>query len=212
MKIAIISNGLMFDYEKMKRIISDGYDYTICADGGANHTYKMGLTPQLIVGDMDSIEEEVVDFYKKQNVAFKTYEMRKDDTDTTIAIKQAIMLAPKTIGLFGSSGKRLDHTLANIGSLFFIKSNGIAGKIIDEYSEVQIAEEKTGVKGNKGDTVSLISLSEWTKGVTLEGLEYPLTNYDIHRDHQIGVSNVMTGSHCFITKKSGDLLVIKSYE
>lgn len=103
MKVCIILNGEINNYDETKKIIvREKYDYIIGADGGCNHLYKMGIIPQYIIGDLDSINKELVDYYKSKNVLFKTYPSRKDETDSEICVYLAKELKAKKIDLYGS--------------------------------------------------------------------------------------------------------------
>ena len=93
-------------------------DIIICADGGANHIYKTGVKPDMIVGDLDSIDDETLLYYQEQNVLFHKFSSKKDLTDTELAINFALEEGANELVLFGSTGSRLDHTLGNIMLLY----------------------------------------------------------------------------------------------
>ncbi len=93
MKICIILNGEIKNYDYIKNIITkNNYDYIICADGGANHSYKMGITPDYIIGDLDSISSNIRDSYKLKNVKFEKFPSKKNETDTEICVYLASRL------------------------------------------------------------------------------------------------------------------------
>lgn len=210
LKIAVVSNGEIKHYPYIKTRI-ESYDYIICADGGAHHVYNMGLTPDLIVGDFDSVPNEVLAHFKKLKVEVRDFPPEKDLTDTHLAIDMALEKKPTYIGLFGATGNRMDHTLSNINHLLYIKQNHVEGILIDDYNEIFLANnEKTTIKGNQGDIVSFISISQKTEGITLEGFKYPLNDRTLHQGDSLCVSNVMAGSTAILYKTTGDLLVIKS--
>ncbi|MGL5315980.1 MAG: thiamine diphosphokinase [Peptostreptococcaceae bacterium] len=212
MKSCIILNGKIQDYELIKNIIvKENYNYVICADGGANHSYKMGILPNFIIGDLDSVDKNVVEYYKKYNVKFEQFPSKKNETDTELCIYLAKQLKSKEIHLIGSLGGRIDHTIANINLLYYIKSNGMIPKIISEKEEIYIAiKEEITVLGKKGDTISVIPINGDAKGVTLKQLEYPLTDYHMKFSVPLGISNVMMNSKCSISVKEGSLIVIRN--
>ena len=87
MKVCIILNGEIKDYKYIKNIIyKNNYDYIICSDGGANHTYKMDIVPDYIIGDLDSVEDNILKYYKSKNVQFEKFPTKKDETDTELSI------------------------------------------------------------------------------------------------------------------------------
>ena len=210
MNIAIISNGTIKDYTVIKEKITSEYEYIICADGGAEHARKMDIMPNLVLGDFDSLSKETLEYYRNLNVEIIEADIRKDDTDTQLAINYAIEKKADKVGLFACTGSRLDHTLGNINNLFKLKQNNIKASVIDDNNEIQIAEKKTKIEGSVGDTISLVSLSEVTKGITLTGFEYPLESYDLKRGNSIGISNVLSSKDASVEIEDGDLLIFKS--
>ena len=90
MKVCIVLNGEIKNYQKTKEIIlKEKYDHIIGADGGCNHLYKMNIIPNYIIGDLDSINEELISYYKNKNVIFEKYPTHKDETDSEICIDLA---------------------------------------------------------------------------------------------------------------------------
>ena len=138
MKICIILNGEIKDYKYIKNIIyKNNYDYIICSDGGANHTYKMDIVPDYIIGDLDSIEDNIIKYYKSKNVKFDKFPTKKDETDTELSIWLANKLNAKEIDLIGALGGRIDHTFANISALQYIHNKGGRGVLLSEKESVQ---------------------------------------------------------------------------
>lgn len=212
MKSCIILNGKIQDYKKIKEIIiKEKYDYIICADGGANHTYNMDINPNYIIGDLDSINKEIAEHYKKYEVKFEKFPTKKDQTDSELCIYLSNKLKTKELHLIGALGGRIDHTIANINLLYYIRSMNIKPKIISEDEEIYIAtNEEIIVKGKKEDTISIIPINGDAKGVTLSGLEYPLNDCCMKFSVPLGISNVMLDSKCSIKVDNGSLIVIKN--
>ena len=212
MKVCILLNGKINDYSIIKQFINNqNYDYIICADGGANHAYKMNITPNYIIGDSDSINKEVIDFYKKQNVLFEEFPSKKNETDSELCILLSKSLNASKIDLFGTLGGRIDHILANINLLYYIREQEIIPRIISEQEEIYIAtNECVKIKGNVNDIISIIPIKGDAKGVTLENLEYPLNNYDMNYSTPLGISNIMLSEECKIAVKKGSLLIIRN--
>lgn len=212
MKSCIILNGKIRDYKKIKNIIiNEKYDYIICADGGANHAYGMEIMPNYIIGDLDSIDKDIIDYYKKDGVKFEQFPSKKNETDSELCIYLAKQLQTEELHLIGALGGRIDHTIANINLLYYIRSMNIIPKIISEDEEIYIAiNEEIIVEGQKGNTVSVIPIKGDAKGVTLHNLEYPLNDYCMEFSVPLGISNVMLDSNCRIGVIEGNLIVIRN--
>ena len=152
MKICIILNGEIKNYDYINSVVVTGsYDYIICSDGGANHAYSMNIVPDYIIGDLDSVNENIIEYYKSKKVKFEKFPTKKDETDTELCIELSDKLKAKEIHLIGALGGRIDHTIANINLLYYIRKRGITPKIISEKEEIYIAmdEEITKINENK---------------------------------------------------------------
>ena len=213
MKVCIILNGEIKNYDKTKEmIIRENYDFIIGADGGCNHLYKMNITPDYVIGDLDSINNDLVDYYKSENVIFKTYPSHKDETDSEICIYLAKELNAKEIDFYGSLGGRIDHTLANIGLMHYVRQMNIIPRIITSEEEIAIIKnEEVILHGKKGDTVSIIPIMTDANNVTLKKLEYPLNNAKMGYLSSLGISNVMLENKCSIKIEDGYALIIRNY-
>lgn len=212
MKACIVLNGEVKDYEFVKYALSCyEYDIVICADGGASHLYKLNIVPDYILGDLDSLNSEIIDFYKMNKVNFKQFPTRKDETDAELCINLAKDLDVKEIHFIGALGGRIDHTIANINLMYYIKQLGITPMIktsdVDMYL---ISNETSIIEGKKGDTISVIPIKDDAKGVTLENLEYPLSNFCMKYGTPIGISNVMEKNECRVSVEDGNLLIIRN--
>ena len=138
MRAIIISNG-NFNIKTLEKIRNSS-DMIICADGGANYLYESDILPDMIVGDLDSVREDALLYYKKSDVLFHQFPSKKDNTDTELAVDFAVDAGACEIVLLGSTGSRLDHTLANIMLLLKLFKKGIKAKVIDENNEIYIVD------------------------------------------------------------------------
>ena len=201
MKAAIICNGLMKEFKKewLK-----GVDLIIAADGGSNHCKKYKITPHYIVGDMDSVTENVLlGFLKKvKTIVIKDTDQNK--TDLQLAIELAKEHKATEYVILGAISTRIDHTIANLYCLDRIKK----GKIIDEKNEVFFVRKSIELKGKKGQTVSVIALSD-VKGLTYEGLKWGVKNRDV-KNRWSGICNVMLKNKAKVSLKKGKILVMKT--
>ena len=212
MKICIVLNGEVENYTKIRDFITkEDYDYIICADGGANHTYNMEITPDYIIGDLDSVDEKLVSYYKNTGVKFEKFPAKKDETDTELCIYLARDLNATIIDFIEALGGRIDHSITNINLLYYLKEMDIIPRIISEKEEMYIAvNEEITISGNVGDIVSVIAINGDADGVTLKNLEYPLDNYYMKYGVPIGMSNVMLSNECKVKVKKGNLIIIKN--
>ncbi|MGL4913788.1 MAG: thiamine diphosphokinase [Romboutsia sp.] len=212
MKICIILNGEIKGYKAIREVLyKEEYNCIICADGGANHAYNMEIIPDYIIGDLDSVKEDIVKYYKNLNVRFEKFPTKKNETDTELCIYLATKLKADEIHFIGALGNRVDHMIANINLLYYIRIQNIAPKIISEEEEIYIAlNEEISINGKKGDTISVIPINGNANSVTLTNLEYPLENYHMKFYIPLGISNVMLEDECKIKVSDGSLLIIKN--
>ncbi|MEW9124011.1 MAG: thiamine diphosphokinase [Thermotaleaceae bacterium] len=209
MKCAIIANGDIRDYLFIKKSLLE-YDFLICADGGVRHFYHMGLLPDIVVGDLDSVNEEHLQYIKAYNIPIQKFSPDKDYTDTELAIRYALDLNATDIAIFGAIGTRMDHTLSNIFLLVPLLKRGIQGKLIDEYNEISITHNNIEVEKKIGNNITILPLVSQVKGITLEGFQYPLEEYDMKMGESIGISNRVLSDYGKIIVQEGILLVIIS--
>jgi thiamine pyrophosphokinase len=136
------------------------------------------------------------------------YRPDKDETDTELALLEAVALGARQITLLGALGGRIDHELANILLLTMPQLAGVDTRIYDGRSYLSIVREHAIVRGGAGDLVSLIPLAGDAKGVITEGLLYPLRGETLRFGPARGVSNVLTGSEARVSLQSGQLLLV----
>ncbi|MCL2638231.1 MAG: thiamine diphosphokinase [Oscillospiraceae bacterium] len=206
MRALIISGGKISDYDYIKeQILQFGADMTICADSGYSHAVSMNLTPNLIVGDFDSLGAVAI----PENIKTARYPSEKNQTDTEIALESAREAGAREFLFIGVTGGRADHMLTNIFMLRNCLERGEAAVIIDEHNRIRMIDLRLEIEGEKDSLVSLVPLSDCFD-VTTEGLKYPLKNAELKLGEGLGVSNVMTDTKAFITVKKGLLLVIEA--
>lgn len=198
----IFGSGAIGCYDNYK--IPSGA-YIIAADGGYSHLKKLGITPDFILGDFDSLTESLPD-----NCEIYKADVRKDDTDMMLAVKKALSMGYNDITLCGALGGRLDHTFANIQTLEYIAVHGGKGRLFSEDNIVMLQTEgHTEYRRIEGMYFSIFALTD-TVVVTTRGTEYDLDEYTLTRDFPLGVSNEICGESAVCEVKSGKLLVIFS--
>lgn len=210
MKAVIFAGAKITDYGFCKEYL-EGADLLICCDAGLDHAKALGLTPDYIVGDFDSVSQEVLEYYKEKNIPVRQFPVKKDETDMQLGIYLALEQGATELVLFGGIGSRFDHSLANAHLLLGLLKKGIRARLVDQNNCVELVDRPMIIHGKVGDLVSTIPLSMMVKGITLTGFEYPLTNRDLALDDEmIAVSNVLAAEKASIYFTEGYLFVIRS--
>jgi len=184
----------------------------ICADSGAGYLHALGMIPDVIIGDMDSLSPEIGIHLKKRGSRIIEYPKTKDETDTWLSLDYAIQLAPDEIYVFAASGARIDHTLANLSLLMRGIKNHVPVRLLDENCEIFLVHGNRVIKGEIGQTVSVLPFSGTATGITLQGFEYPLKNGVMETGSPYGVSNRLNSTRGTIEVRSGYLLVIRYFK
>lgn len=208
----IVSGGNVEKDFFHEKYLNNKFDYIIASDKGLEVLEKCNIKPNYIIGDFDSLNEEILKKYVNDNKA-KIIKLNpeKDYTDTHMALKLAIELKSTDITIIGGIGTRLDHTLANIHILKEALENNMECKIEDNKNKIQLINRKTIIElDEKYKYISLIPLTTMARGVTLTGFKYPLLNATLEVGHSIGVSNVQVQKYAEIDLKEGILVLIKS--
>jgi thiamine pyrophosphokinase len=211
LRVVIFSNGNISNYKNINSYIHND-DFIICCDGGLRHVDNIGLNPKVIMGDLDSVDPELLKKYENNNTDIKQFPAKKDLTDTEIAIEYAINLQCEDILLFGALGGRMDHSLANINLLYYSLNRGIKTILITETEVIRLIDKSITMCGKIGDVVSLLPFSGNVTGISTKGLEYSLNNETLLLGSVRGISNVFIDDIVEITIFSGLLLVIKTFE
>lgn len=179
--------------------------YIIAADSGYSSVLEMGYSPDLTVGDFDSLTGEMPSVGEVFTVGAE-----KDDTDTMLAVKKALEAGYKDISITGAIGGRLDHTIANIQTLAYIKSHGGKGRLVGERDIVLLEREGRYIyKRMDGMYLSLFSYGNSAE-VSVSGVKYCLDRHCLENTFPLGVSNEITEQECTFTVWKGEVLVIFS--
>ncbi|HIT33961.1 MAG TPA: thiamine diphosphokinase [Candidatus Faecousia intestinigallinarum] len=192
-------------FDRLAEPIGSG-DLVIAADGGARHMERLGIVPDVVLGDFDSLG------YTPKGAA--VFPVEKDDTDAMLAIRHGLERGCRRFVLYGAlDGPRLDHTVANLQSLQFLSDHGAVGCLVGltqmatvvENSAISFPQEAKGI-------LSLFCLGREARGVTLRGLQYPLTDAVLTCGFPLGVSNHFIGAEAHIIVKDGSLTAIYDRE
>ena len=210
-RILIFANGEIPRLENA-RLLLHADDYTICADGGTRHALALGLKPNLVIGDMDSIDNGQWQKLKDAGVPIELFPRDKNETDLELALDHAIELEPKVILIIGALGGRLDQTFGNTALLSDARLSAVDVRLDDGVEEIFFCRTQEEVRGRSGDVVSLIPWGNPVHGVQTQGLKWQLDSETLFPEKTRGISNEMSGEVASIKIESGLLLVIHRRE
>jgi thiamine pyrophosphokinase len=206
-RAVILAAGITGEKEFFSDFFSEE-DYIICADGGLKNAEYLGLSPDLIVGDMDSYDGNTGKFSCK----IISFSREKDKTDTELAMEYARDISPQEIIIIGALGRRFDHSLGNVHLLLKGFTMGIPVIILDSYQRIDLVWKDLYIdSGKAGGLISLLPFSGEVKGIVTSGLKYPLENETLYPGETRGISNEILQIPFSITVKSGLLLVIRNF-
>lgn len=214
----IVSGGhinLDFAREYMKQ---QEFDNVIAVDGGLLAADRLGLIPNIIVGDFDTVSPLLLYKYEQlDNIDIRRYRPEKDFSDTYIAVKAAIEEESLSIHIIGALGGRFDHSLANVQLLEYALENGIESMLVSEKNRIRLlGDKRQSILLEKRNSyykyVSLLPFSDKVGGVTTRGMKYNLTNHDFYlrREISLGISNEIKEEIAEISIGSGELLLVES--
>lgn len=213
MKFLIVSGGETKDAFVTDLIRFGGFDVLMAADSGMDCFYRIGVKPDVIVGDFDSAQSKTLDYFQGfEQIELCTLNAEKDDTDTEFAIREAIRRGADDIVLAGATGTRIDHVLGNICLLGIGLEEKISICLLDPHNRIRMIDKPLVLRKNEqyGRYVSLLPFSDHVEGVTLTGFKYPLSDYTMGGFNSLGISNEITGEEAVISLSGGQLLVVES--
>ncbi len=205
--VAIIAGGVL-DKSLIRQIRRA--QKIIGVDRGARWLIKNKLTPDVALGDFDSVTKRELLLIKKKAKKVLMFSAQKDATDLELAVDYSFRLKPKEVIIFGGIGTRLDHTIAAVHMLEKFLSKGIKAAIVDERNEIILVKDSYRV--NKKQQYRYLSLLPHTQSVTvsLSGFTYPLVGIQLKRGTSRGISNELKRKSATINVHKGIALVIKS--
>ena len=212
MNALIVADGDIPSRATVDRLLAPGgASLVVAADGGALKAAALGLRPDVVVGDLDSLSSEASDALRADGVEVIVHPPDKDESDTELAVREAVSrgaTALLIVGAFG--GPRLEHTIANMLLLCLPELSGRDVRLADGASVVRLldAGQTLTVNGKPGDFVSLFPLTPAAEGVTTTGLVYALTDEALTQGPARGLSNLMTSDVATVSARSGRLLVV----
>ena len=199
--VAIVCGGEINNLNWLKEQLNS-CNFIIAADSGFDWCCKCNILPDVVIGDLDSVNTTI-----NQDVEVIKFPSKKDKTDFSLCLDYCLNNGYKTVNVFGAIGGRVDHTLGAILSALEAFNFGL--NVVIETESSSLFFVSNSITLNKTDSyVSVFAIGGDAEGVTLEGFEYPLTNYSLKCTSPLGVSNHIVANSAKISVKSGDLLVI----
>lgn len=204
----ICAGGTLHPDRQIQQAIEQA-ELIIAADSGAHIALAYHRTPDILVGDLDSLEPSLIAQLRQQKVRIIQAPVEKDETDTELAIQIALEQGASAITLLGAfGGERVEHSLANVFLLTGYPHFPI--RILDGATACWLLSGpgETQIHGQKGDLLSLFPLQGDARGVTSSHLYYALNHDTLHIGKPRGISNVLTADHASVVLQEGMLLVI----
>ena len=206
MKIVVFLNGeYCYSNEFIKTITEKAFVF--CADGGANACFRYNIKPNKIVGDLDSVDREILNYYKKEQVEIEKYPVDKDFSDFELILnllQEENMISNNNIFILGALGGRIDYTINNLMLL-----EGLPNIImISNNEEIYYRENPFVIESKKGTEVSFILLDDEITNMTLKGFKYNIENQKILRKTSKLMSNEIISNKSEVLFDKGKMLVV----
>ena len=214
-RAVIFVNGHIPDLEPVRHLIRPG-DTLLAADGGTRHALALGLTPSIIIGDLDSLTEDDRRWTVEKGAQLIEYPRDKNETDFELALNFAIEAGHREIIVIGALGDRLDQTLGNLTLLTDPRLSALDVRLDDGVEEIFFTRSSCrassrasrGIEGHPGEIVSLIPWGGEVTGVATDGLRWPLRGETLHPYQTRGISNELLGEIASVAIQSGLLLIV----
>lgn len=214
MKTLIISGGRINQSFLMDFLNENQFDTVIGVDKGIEMCYRCNIIPSVLMGDFDSIRQDILKYYEENtSIPVQRFKPEKDDTDTQMALQWAINSGSDEIAIIGATGSRIDHLLGNIQTLSMVLEKNINAYMLDENNKIMLLKGDIHLKKSQqyADYVSLLALTNQVTKLTLTGFKYPLNEYTLtNQSGGFGVSNEIIEENASIKFQSGILIMIQS--
>jgi thiamine pyrophosphokinase len=208
-RIVIFANGILNQRERLRARLRPT-DRIFCADGGTRHALALGLTPEVIVGDLDSLAPETVLQMETAGVTIHRHPADKDYTDLELALELAVSEKPDEILLVTALGGRLDQTLGNLLLLTRQEYASVRLTVADgpQWATLLRGPKAVTISGQPGDTLSLIPLTVTVEGVDITGVKWPLVNATLSLGSTLTISNALAEQQATVNIGEGMVLLI----
>jgi thiamine pyrophosphokinase len=208
-RIVIFANGVLTEPDRLRHRLHPT-DRIFCADGGTTHARALGLIPQAIIGDLDSLPPQLISEMEAAGVAIYLHPARKDQTDLELAFQLALAEKPDEILLVTALGGRLDQMLANIFLLTRPEYASTQLTLVDgpQWATVLHSHQALTLTGQPGEVLSLVPLTPTVQQVNLTGVEWPLEGATLSFGSTFSISNALIANQATIQIGEGTVLVV----
>ena len=182
-------------------------DYLIAVDGGLRHFDRLNLSPNLLIGDLDSVNSSDLQKAEAAGVEILRFPVEKDESDLELAALEALKRDFSEILITGTSGGRIDHILACLAILAMPDLQKANAKIADGKSTVYYIKDDFSLDTEVGDLISLQAWGEGVHGLNTKGLKWELNNASLHPWGALGLSNLALQNRITVSLKSGQLFL-----
>ena len=218
-KIVIFANGKLKNSKKAKRLASDA-SFIICADGGALHCFELGIIPDLLIGDFDSIPKKLRKKFEKNQVEIKQYPVHKDSTDLELALVYASRYREKKqlkdklpVHILGALGGRWDMSLATLLLPVSPQHRHLEITIHSDHERIRLLlPGRHTIFAEPGKRLSLLPISSDVKELTLAGFEYAVKDITLKFGSSRGLSNRVEEESTLIRFSEGQLMMVLEEE
>ncbi|MEO0562989.1 MAG: thiamine diphosphokinase [Chloroflexota bacterium] len=207
----IFANGAVRDGAFVRQAIANASEaLVVAADGGARMAAEhFGMRPDVILGDLDSLTPSEVDRFRADGVTVNAFPAEKDETDLELALKWTASQGMTHIRVIGALGRRLDQTFGNVYLLALPELATIDTRLVAADQQIWlVAPGEHTLKGEVGDTISLIPLAGDIENITTDGLYYPLAGETLRFGPARGISNVLDATCATVRFTTGRLLIV----
>ncbi|MBR5509847.1 MAG: thiamine diphosphokinase [Lachnospiraceae bacterium] len=211
----LIISGGNIEKQLAFEVLKQPFEHMIAVDGGLRFCYEQGIVPTRIVGDFDTLEADILDWYKQHTeIEIREFHPVKDSTDTQIAVELSLELQSESITILGGTGTRLDHVFGNVQTMYLALEKNVPCQMLDPHNRIQLIKGRYCIKKKEqyGDYFSLIPLTTDVTGVTIRGAKYPLEqhSFSVLGSGSLGVSNEIVDEQAEIEIGKGIMILIES--
>ncbi|MCI8268402.1 MAG: thiamine diphosphokinase [Lachnospiraceae bacterium] len=216
MKKCLIVTGGKLDLAFARSFLQkESFQKIIAVDGGLEAVEALGLIPDYVVGDFDTVNPAVLERFRKiPYIVWEKHRPEKNETDTELACNRGMTLACDRIVFLGATGGRLDHMLGNIHVLYACLQRGVEAWLIDSQNKLYLLDQGKRFYQEElwGKYVSFLPYTEKVEGITLRGFRYPLNEKNIRKGEEAGlcISNELAEKEATIELAEGILICVES--
>ncbi len=191
------------------------YDFVIAADAGLASLKHLRLKPDAVVGDFDTVDEDILSEYRSDPaIVFEIHRPEKDETDTELALMVAARNGCKSVDILGALGGRMDHAVANIQLMYQFFRQGMEICIYDDRNRLYLLEGRKVFRRRElyGKYISFLPVTEKVEGLTLKGFKYPLNRKTVFLGTSLCISNELSREEGILEMDNGVLLCVESHD